>query len=315
MSHSYERVDQRRRPLGPTGGRTAFGYWIPLALTVTAATVGLVAWVWSERGDDDETGPPNDSQEGKIPGAPPGYPPNAQPGGPPYQTGPPSVPYQAGPPAGPYQTEAPPGSYQAGPPAGAYQAGPYQTGPPGGSPAGPYQTGPSAGPPGGPYQTGPPAEYARNTGDNTGGFADGSMMARVTGALRRTPSPQQIFDGASKKVAAGMAVAGAAVGGALSSIREDDKEDYADHSRWSQEGANVASTAGGQGGSRSTVSGSTATAAQKSPPSARYQANVKRKTVGIVVSAETNYIDSQTEDEHSVRQESLFNIHRCLLAF
>lgn len=33
--------------------RSAFGYWIPLALTVTAATVGLVAWVWSERDSED----------------------------------------------------------------------------------------------------------------------------------------------------------------------------------------------------------------------------------------------------------------------
>lgn len=38
--------------------RSAFGYWIPLALTVTAATVGLVAWVWSERGDEDSESEP-----------------------------------------------------------------------------------------------------------------------------------------------------------------------------------------------------------------------------------------------------------------
>lgn len=38
--------------------RSAFGYWIPLALTVTAATVGLVAWVWSERGDEDAESEP-----------------------------------------------------------------------------------------------------------------------------------------------------------------------------------------------------------------------------------------------------------------
>jgi hypothetical protein len=290
MSYSYERVDQRRRPLGPAGGRSAFGYWIPLALTVTAATVGLVAWVWSERGDDDETGPPNESQEGKIPGAPPGYPPNAQPGDPSNQ---------AGPPSGSYTTGPPPESYQTGPPTGSYQTGP---------PPASYQTGPQPGPyPEGPYQAGPSGEFARNTGDNAGGYADGGVMARVSGALRRTPSPQQIFDGASKKVVAGMAVAGAAVGGALSSIREDDKEDYADHSRWSQEEGNSESIPGGKGGARSTASGSTATTARRSSsPSARYHANVKRKTVGIVVSAETSYIGSQDDDEHSVS-------HQCVL--
>ena len=38
--------------------RSAFGYWIPLALTLTAATVGIVAWVWSERGDEDSESEP-----------------------------------------------------------------------------------------------------------------------------------------------------------------------------------------------------------------------------------------------------------------
>jgi len=40
---------------GASGSRTAFGYWIPLALTVTAATVALGAWIWSERTDEEES--------------------------------------------------------------------------------------------------------------------------------------------------------------------------------------------------------------------------------------------------------------------
>ena len=57
----------------------------------------------------------------------------------------------------------------------------------------------------------------------------------MSGALRRTPSPQQFFDSAGKTVAAGMAAAGAAVGSALAAIREEDKGAYADHETWSEE--------------------------------------------------------------------------------
>ncbi|KAL3480333.1 hypothetical protein BJX99DRAFT_254637 [Aspergillus californicus] len=81
-------------------------------------------------------------------------------------------------------------------------------------------------------------DYTRETGTDIHGVPqdDASVMARMQGALRRTPSPQQIFDGASKRVAAGVAAAGAFVGGALTSIREEDKRgDFEDHSRWSEE--------------------------------------------------------------------------------
>ncbi|KAJ5901517.1 hypothetical protein N7495_002045 [Penicillium taxi] len=64
---------------------------------------------------------------------------------------------------------------------------------------------------------------------------DPSFMARMQGALRRTPSPQQIFDGASRRVVAGVTAAGQFVGGALTSIREENRGDFEDHSRWSEE--------------------------------------------------------------------------------
>lgn len=64
---------------------------------------------------------------------------------------------------------------------------------------------------------------------------DGSMIARMNDAFRRAPSPQQIFGGASRRVAAGVAAAGALVGGALTSIREENRGDFEDHSRWSEE--------------------------------------------------------------------------------
>lgn len=65
-----------------------------------------------------------------------------------------------------------------------------------------------------------------------------TVVSRLTGGMiRRTPSPQQVFDVVSKRTAAGMAAAGAAVTGALSSIREEGNNgnEYEDHSRWSEE--------------------------------------------------------------------------------
>ncbi|OAL68947.1 hypothetical protein A7D00_7203 [Trichophyton violaceum] len=58
---------------------------------------------------------------------------------------------------------------------------------------------------------------------------DGSVMSRFQGAWRRTPSPKQLFDGASRSVVAGVTAVGAMVGGALSSIREEGRSEYDDH--------------------------------------------------------------------------------------
>lgn len=110
--------------------------------------------------------------------------------------------------------------------------------------------------------------YARSTAvDERAGTQseDSSVIARMQGALRRTPSPQQIFDGASRRVAAGVAAAGALVGGALSSIREE-RGDFEDHSRW-QEEADARARA----------------AARSAPP------EKKRKTVALVVSSATSH--------------------------
>ncbi|CAD0086690.1 unnamed protein product [Aureobasidium mustum] len=42
----------RRRQARP--GRSALGYWLPLVVTVTIATAGFAAWIWSERQQDDD---------------------------------------------------------------------------------------------------------------------------------------------------------------------------------------------------------------------------------------------------------------------
>lgn len=130
------------------------------------------------------------------------------------------------------------------------------------------------------------AEYARTTATDTR-QDDSSVIARMQGALRRTPSPQQIFDGASRRVVAGMAAAGAMVGGALGSIREEGRGDFEDHTRWSEEADSRARNA-----------------AQNSVLSSRGAAGSSRKkTVAIVVSSVSSQDD--TEDlvsaVHAVR--------------
>lgn len=137
-------------------------------------------------------------------------------------------------------------------------------------------------PPG--YEGVPPgADFARSTGADAR-QEDGSVIARMQGALRRTPSPQQLFDGASRRVAAGVAAAGAMVGGALSSITEE-RGDFEDHSRWSEE-ADLRARGG-------------ADVAPRSGPSTSTKA---KKTVALVVSSVAPSDDPEdiTLSEHAV---------------
>lgn len=190
------------------------GYWVPVAVTVGIATISIVAWIWSERSEneDDDEGYgrdyPGDFQH-PPPHPPPGYP------------------------------EDYPG------------------------PEGP--------------------DVARSTGFY-GQQEDDTVIGRMQGALRRTPSPQQLFDGASRRVAAGVAAAGAMVGGALSSIREE-RGDFEDHSRWSEE-ADL----------------QTRGAADVGPQIAQPSSGKMKKTVALVVSsvAASDEPDDITLSEHAV---------------
>jgi hypothetical protein len=126
------------------------------------------------------------------------------------------------------------------------------------------------------------------------------MLSRAQGIIRRTPSPQQLFDTVSKKTAAGWAAAGAAAGAALASIREEDKDDYGDHNRWSEEAAirrNVEAQSSQSAAAVDTQTRSFA-ASVKNPPTGG-----KRKTVVLVVSAES-LMDSAHDDDSSYRSEN-----------
>lgn len=225
MSYSYDRYEtqRRRQTYGASSRRTPLGYWVPLAITVTAATIGLAAWIWSERKDHE-----NEDYDERGDGRPP----------PTHED------------FGPGQSVHPRGA------------------------------------------EGSHAE-------------DESMIARMSGALRRTPSPQQLFDGASRRVVAGVAAAGAAVGGALSSIREEDKRDFEDHSRWSEEAQHRTGDTSHQAGpqTRNVEASGPISAVRPQMPSVGHRPDDKRKAVAIVISAERKHHGHHSEEDVAYLQE------------
>lgn len=224
---SYDRYD-RRQASGSSSRKAVLGYWLPLVLTVTAATVGIAVWIWSERKDDDSDDYDRERDDG----------PSSEP-------------------------------------------------PPGLSSSGPDQ-----------------ATHARRDGDHV---SDGAgVLAKVAGALRRTPSPQQLFDNASRHVVAGVAAAGAAVGGALSSIREEDQRDFKDHNPWSEEAESRVVGASGTTENASQVKPAAPPAQSLSSQRQSISSEVKKgpgkqKKVAVVVSAD--YDNHDHSDDVSYHQE------------
>jgi hypothetical protein len=215
MSFSYDRYDRRQ---SSSSRRTTFGYWVPLVLTVTVATAGFAAWVWSERRDDEDSDDADlsygEDGDGRMP------------------------------------------------------------------------------------------EAARSSRDSLSQGVvrdDEGIMGRVHGVIRRTPSPQQLFDSVSKKTAAGFAAAGAAAGAALASIREEDRDDFADHNRWTEEAEmkRRVEAQSSQSAAAVDVQAKSFAASVKGGPST----GGRRKTVAIVVSAES-LMDNPHEDDSSYRSEN-----------
>lgn len=129
----------------------------------------------------------------------------------------------------------------------------------------------------------PPPQQAQRDGYATGAeMAEGNPAGwgtRVTSAF--TSQPQQFFDSTGKTVAAGVAAAGAAVGKALASIREEDRPEH-ETGAWPEERE---------------------LKREKGPaPSLK-----KRKTVAIVISADSQFTDDDDDiaHEHAV-SEPLF---------
>lgn len=157
---------------------------------------------------------------------------------------------------------------------------------------------PTQGPPGG-FPGGAGSETYRSEERSTttgyeqdqsiGGFVQGAARS-IQGMVRRTPSPQQLWDTASKRAAAGVAAAGAMVGGALSAIREEGSQDYEDHERWDEEQRtadrrNVTATSAESRGAAEEHTDTFNRSVRDGPSNGRQYG--KRKTVAVVVSAES----------------------------
>ena len=213
----YDRGSSRSR-------RGVWSHWVPLAVTLTVATVGVAAWVWSQRSKDEDS----DEHE-------------------------PDLDYDNA-------------DYGDNPAYGASRdvEGPEK--PP--RPA--SET----------HGLAPGDEEALNAGWGT----------RMSGALRRTPSPQQFFDSTGKNITAGVAAVSAAMGKALASIREEDKSPYGESNPWSEEADAKKERGPAAGPSTSTSSNNNANSSKR------------RKTVAIVVSADSHVAGDEDDafHEHAV---------------
>ena len=197
-------------------------------------------------------------------------------------------PLQGPPPQGP-----PPGGLGGPPPGPGYGPGPpYREDfapPPGGFPNAP-PTG---------YSSAPPEQPPYAAALEQRAVEDEGLVSRVSGALQRTPSPQQIIDGASRRIVAGVTAAGAAVGSALASITEEDKGAYEDHSRWSEE----ADSQNGKSRKGPELRDAEAEAVVRRSQGS-IKSSGKKRTVAIVISAETDHEyeeDAGYHQEHAVR--------------
>lgn len=208
-------------PGGHSRQHSVLGYWVPLVTIGTIAVGGLAAWIWSERSDHDDDHYPDD----KPPRPPTGL------GGPYPTQG--SQPYPGPPPGGPGVIPLQDQTTQGiPPPVGAEgQMGFQGTG----EAASYYGTSSSS------------QAQARSTDVRR---SDETFLERASGIMRRTPSPQQFFDSASKQVTAGLAAAGSALGSIMevesnadqtserhdrSGSRHEEREGFSDHERWSEE--------------------------------------------------------------------------------
>lgn len=222
MSGPYENRGSSRR--------SVWTHWVPLVVTVTVATVGVAAWVWSQREDSNE----EDSSPEEI-----------------------------------HHLDYENADYGDNPPYGASSRAP--------KPPPSFTTDPRSG----------EAGYGTTHAAPEQGVAP-SWGSKMAGALKRTPSPNQVLGTASRSVVAGVAAAGAAVGSALASIREGDKDAYADHETWSEEADAKKKPAAKQASSVVSMKD-------------KDTASSKKRKVAIVVSADSDLgsLDEDAFHEHA----------------
>lgn len=216
MSSPYDNRGSSRRRHG------VWSHWVPLAVTVTVATVGVAAWIWSQRSNDDE------EEEGMA-----------------------------------QHLDYENADYGENPPYGATGDASSARAPPS-------------------FRSDLRSEEVGYGTTQVADTSGSTWGARMSGALRRTPSPQNLIDRAGKTVAAGVAAAGTAVGSALAAIREEDKTAFADHETWSEEADSKKE--------------------KTHLTQERESSSKRRKNVAIVVSADTqlNPLDEDGYHEHAV---------------
>lgn len=161
--------------------------------------------------------------------------------------------------------------------------------------------------------------YAGRSTTHTEQQQDSSWYGQVRGAIRRTPSPQQFFDSASKQVGAAAAAAGAALG----SIIEEDKDPYyedgsrrngkereggevfSDHERWSEEAEEKTRV-----GAVEAESGKRADAALRSARDDKSKGKSK-KTVAVIVNSDSGSENSYDQDSTYHSEHAVSGLNTC----
>ena len=155
---------------------------------------------------------------------------------------------------------------------------------------------------------------------------DSSWYGRVGGIMKRAPSPQQIYDQASKQVTAGMAVAGSALGSIFEgeeelkersrersngkrserrSGRSDEREGFSDHERWSEEAEEKTKTTT----TTSTVDTQSIQRAETMARNAKAGGKAKAKrALAIVVNADTATEIAEDNGYNTEHAVSLFAV-------
>jgi len=154
--------------------------------------------------------------------------------------------------------------------------------------------------------------------DEHGEHEDGqTFFGQMRGVMRRSPSPQQFFDNASRQVSAGIAAAGSALGSIMegeegegqyyerehdAARRQDrEREGFSDHERWSEEADDVNRRKVGMVEAESERRADAARSGREGKGKER-----AKKAVAVVVSADTNMDGKMDEEdvvytEHAVR--------------